>query len=67
MLSRRFSQSEENELPPIRVRIKATGQVLDMVPTVARAMIAGGTAEPVKNDSVETATLAAPISRKKKK
>lgn len=28
----------------IRVRIKATGQVLDMVPANARAMILGGTA-----------------------
>ncbi len=29
----------------IKVRIKATGQVLDMLPSAARAMIAGGTAE----------------------
>lgn len=28
----------------IRVRIKESGQVLDMVPDVARAMIAGGSA-----------------------
>ncbi len=29
----------------IKVRIKATGQVLDMLPSAARAMVAGGTAE----------------------
>lgn len=28
----------------IRVRVRESGQVLDMVPDVARAMIAGGTA-----------------------
>lgn len=32
----------------IRVRIRASGQVLDMVPAVATAMILGGTAEEVK-------------------
>jgi hypothetical protein len=32
----------------VRVRVKETGQVLDMVPDVARAMILGGTAEEVK-------------------
>jgi hypothetical protein len=31
----------------MRVRVKATRQVLDMVPDVARRMIAGGTAEEV--------------------
>ena len=30
------------------IRIKATGQVTEMVPDVARAMILGGTAEEVK-------------------
>ena len=32
----------------IKVRVRETGQVLDMVPAVARAMILGGTAEEVK-------------------
>jgi hypothetical protein len=32
----------------IKIRIRATGQVTDMVPAVARAMILGGTAEEVK-------------------
>jgi len=32
----------------IKIRIRATGQVTDMVPAVARAMINGGTAEEVK-------------------
>lgn len=41
----------------IRVRIKATGQVQDMIPQVARAMIAGGTAEEVKDEQIETAAL----------
>ena len=31
----------------IKIRIRATGQVTDMVPNVARRMIAGGTAEEV--------------------
>lgn len=51
----------------VRVRIKATGHVQDLIPSVAAAMLAGGTAEAVKDESVETATLAAPISKKKKK
>lgn len=40
----------------IRVRVKATRQVLDMVPDVARRMIAGGTAEEVSQ--VENMTRA---------
>lgn len=32
----------------ITVRIKATGQVTELVPDVARAMILGGTAEELK-------------------
>lgn len=36
----------------IRVRIRASGQVLDMVPIVARRMIAGGTAEEVPTESM---------------
>ncbi|VVB52210.1 Uncharacterised protein [uncultured archaeon] len=41
------------------VRIKATGQVLDMVPAVAVAMLNGGTAEAVVQEvKRETATLA---------
>lgn len=35
-----------------RVRIRATGQVTDMLPDVARAMILGGTAEEVKSESM---------------
>lgn len=38
----------------IRIRIKATGQVTEMVPNVARSMILGGTAEEVKSSSVES-------------
>ena len=37
-----------------KVRIRATGQVIDMVPDVARAMINGGTAEELKNPVVES-------------
>jgi hypothetical protein len=43
----------------MRIRIKATGQVTEMVPAVARAMILGGTAEEVKLRSVENMSLAA--------
>jgi hypothetical protein len=41
------------------VRIKRTGQVVDMVPAVGQAMIAGGTAEPVTKTTAagETAAL----------
>jgi hypothetical protein len=41
----------------IRIRVRATGQVIEMVPDVARAMILGGTAEEVKS-TPETMTLA---------
>ena len=40
----------------IKVRIKATGQVQDMIPNVARAMIAGGTAELVE-ETTESAAI----------
>jgi hypothetical protein len=40
----------------IKVRIKATGQIQEMIPNVARAMIAGGTAELVE-EKVETSSL----------
>jgi len=43
----------------MRVRIKETGQVTDMVPAVARAMILGGTAEEVKSNAVESMAVAA--------
>lgn len=33
----------------MKVRIRATGQVLDMIPAAARAMVNGGTAEEVKS------------------
>lgn len=44
----------------VRVRVKATGQVLDMIPDVARRMIAGGTAEAIANSGtpIESMTLA---------
>lgn len=38
-----------------KVRIRATGQVLDMVPDVANAMIKGGTAEEVSK--IESAVV----------
>lgn len=41
----------------IRVRIKGTGQILDLVPHVARARIAGGTAELLEEPAAETAAL----------
>ena len=41
----------------IRIRIKATGQVTEMVPDVARTMILGGTAEEVK--TIESMSVAA--------
>jgi hypothetical protein len=51
----------------IKIRIRETGQVTDMVPDVARAMINGGTAEEVisgqgsgasKNESMAVAPTA---------
>jgi hypothetical protein len=50
----------ENEMQMIRVRIRATGQVLLMIPNVARAMIGGRTAVEVDENGrelVETAAL----------
>lgn len=41
----------------IRVRIKETGQVQDMIPAVATAMILGGTADRVDTQT-ESMTLA---------
>jgi hypothetical protein len=37
-----------------RVRIRESGQVIDMVPDVARAMILGGTAVEVKSSQPES-------------
>lgn len=42
----------------IRVRIRATGQVLEMVPSVAQRMIAGKTAEEVSNEPMESMAVA---------
>jgi hypothetical protein len=48
----------------IRVRIRATRQVLEMVPDVAKRMIAGGTAEEVKSRSQpDTMSVAATSER----
>jgi hypothetical protein len=48
----------------IRVRIRATRQVLEMVPDVAKRMIAGGTAEEVKSSSQpETMSVAVTSER----
>lgn len=41
-----------------KVRIKATGQVVDMVPSVANRMIAGGTAELVESKTIESQAVA---------
>lgn len=41
----------------IRVRIKATGQIVDLVPAVARARISGGTAESLEENKAETTAL----------
>lgn len=41
-----------------RVQIKATGQVLDMIPSVAKRMIAGGTAEEYKPKAIESQVVA---------
>ena len=37
----------------IKVRVKATGQIVEMIPSVARAMLQGGTVEEV----IETAMV----------
>jgi len=42
-----------NDSQLIKMRIKATGQVLDLVPSVARAMFHGGTAELVDVEDAE--------------
>jgi hypothetical protein len=39
------------------VRIKATGQIVGLIPSVAEAMLRGGTAEEVKPVQPETAML----------
>jgi hypothetical protein len=46
-------------MKPTRVRIRASGQVIEMVPAVARAMILGGTAVEVDENGrpVESMTL----------
>ena len=45
-------------MPYMRVRIKATGQVIEVIPSVGRAMVAGGTAEEVRDEpAAETAAL----------
>jgi hypothetical protein len=44
-------------MPMVRVRIKATGQVLDIIPDVARRMIAGRTAEEVSATVVSQAPI----------
>lgn len=41
----------------VRVRIRATGQVLEMVPDVAAAMITGGTAERVDKHNLSLAEV----------
>ncbi len=46
------------------VRILATGQILEMVPSAARAMINGGTAELVTPDKGTETTTAVPRSEK---
>ena len=52
-------------MPMIRVRVKATGQVLDMVPEVAKRMIAGGTAERINlvDSPVESMAVAPEAER----
>lgn len=44
----------------IQMRIKATGQVLDLVPHVARAMYHGGTAELINESDRDRMTIVAP-------
>lgn len=46
-----------------KVRIRETGQVLDMVPAVATSMILGGTATEVKAGQPESMTVAAGVER----
>ena len=48
----------------IKVRIRATGQVTDMVPNVARRMIAGGTAEEVKKVPVAESMAVSPVAER---
>lgn len=49
-----------------KIRIRATGQVTEMIPNVARAMIASGAGEEVKSETpiesakIETATITTP-------
>jgi len=38
------------------IRVKSTGQVIDMVPRTAMAMVDGGTAELVEDRQTETTT-----------
>lgn len=40
-----------------RIRVKASGQVIDMAPGVARAMVEGGSADLVEEKKPETAAL----------
>lgn len=47
----------------IRVKIRGTGQVLDMVPDRALAMIAGGTAERVEKEKTVSEVLTAAIDK----
>jgi hypothetical protein len=47
----------------LKVRIRASGQVLDMVPAVALRMIAGGTAEEVTSSQPESMAVA-PIAER---
>ena len=47
----------------IRIRIKATGQVTEMIPSVARAMILGGTAEEVKSKPIESMAVTSSVER----
>jgi hypothetical protein len=51
-----------------RVRVRASGQVVDMVPSVATAMILGGTAEQLDSDGnvvarTESMTVPAGVER----
>jgi hypothetical protein len=40
-----------------KIRVKASGQILEVLPAVARAMLAGGTAELFEAKKVETASI----------
>ena len=49
----------------VRVRIRSTGQVLDLIPNVARAMLNGKMAELIEDpnkNKPEAATMAQPAS-----